>query len=89
MTRTHDAAVQVATLRANFNEAHTRIGAVSSSLRDQWQTSVALQGSTSILKDVQAAVVEHRALQAVLTKQDWPAAVPPLLRLGNKCGPVT
>ena len=33
MTRTHDAAVQVATLRANFNEAHTRIGAVSSTRR--------------------------------------------------------
>lgn len=35
--------VQVAALRASFDEAQSRIGAVSSNLRGQWHKSMALQ----------------------------------------------
>jgi len=35
--------MQVAALRANFDEAQSRVGAVSSNLRGQWHQSMALQ----------------------------------------------
>lgn len=81
--------VQVATLRANFEESRTRVGAVSSNLRAQWQTSMALQGSISILRDVRAAVAANDELRGLVKACAWPQAVPVLLRLANKCAPLT
>jgi hypothetical protein len=46
-----------------------------------------LQGSISILKDVQAIVAEHAKLQQLVPAKDWKAAVPSLLRVANKCAP--
>jgi hypothetical protein len=77
--------IQVATLCGNFDESRTRVGAVSSNLRVQWQTSMALQGSISILKDVQSAVATHAELEGVMKLGKWTACVPLLLRLANKC----
>ena len=77
--------MQAAALRANFDESRSCIGAVSGNLRPQWQTSMALQGSISILRDVQAAVAAHGELQRLVNDAEWRAAVPVLLRLANKC----
>lgn len=44
-----------------------------------------MQGSISMLKDIQAAVADHATMQQHLSKKEWQAAVPVLLRLANKC----
>eukprot|EP00892_Ulva_mutabilis_P005888 jgi/Ulvmu1/3671/UM017_0085.1 len=84
LTLFNECKTQVAALRASFDEAQSRIGAVSSNLRGQWHQSMALQGSINMLKDVQAAMADHALLHQHLPKKDWLAAVPVLLRLANK-----
>lgn len=44
-----------------------------------------MQGSIAMLKDIQAAVTDHATMQQHLSKKEWLAAVPVLLRLANKC----